>query len=54
MTQFGMNWGMLAAALLIALPTFLSISDTTIAEEWEKDINGEYEEEQQHHQSTKT
>lgn len=38
MKQFALNWGILAAALLVALPTFLVISDKTMAQEWEQDI----------------
>lgn len=55
MTQFAMNWGILTAALLVALPTFLVITDTTIAEEWEEELEEEeeYEEELQIHHDHK-
>lgn len=33
LTQFGMNWGLLAASLFIATPTFFAISDTNVTEE---------------------
>jgi hypothetical protein len=32
MTQFAMNWGLLAGALLIGLPTMWAITDTTVDE----------------------
>lgn len=40
-----MNWGLLAAAMIIALPTFWTTSDTTEAQEWEEEIqdNGKNE-----------
>jgi hypothetical protein len=38
MTQFAMNWGILATALIVALPTFFVISDTTIVQEWETEM----------------
>jgi len=41
MIQFAMNWGILAAALVLALPTFLVISDTTIAQGWETEMQEE-------------
>jgi hypothetical protein len=44
MKQFAMNWGILVAALLVALPTFLVISDKTMAQEWEEDIEEEEDE----------
>jgi hypothetical protein len=54
MGQFALNWGILTAALIIALPTFLSITDTTYAEEWEEDIDDSNSyEERQHHQDIK-
>jgi hypothetical protein len=33
MTQFAMNWGLLAGSLLIGLPTMWTITDTTIDDE---------------------
>lgn len=44
MKQFALNWGILVAALLVALPTFLVISDKTMTQEWEEDIEEEEDE----------
>jgi hypothetical protein len=55
MRQFALNWGLLGASVLLALPTLLSIADTTQAEEWEEDIpGGDPYEEQQHEQDIKS